>query len=413
MKCAIIVLVWAVTLSFAPSTTFGQSALEKLEQKVREQLGEKKPEDPAEELPSPQRSVDQSSSNSSSVSPATNLTRPPDLGSLGPADRTGQIYLGLEAEQPVGGGIGVRVSSITPQSPAWKAGFEIGDRILAVRNFAITNLDSMVEQLIKASPGEAVRFLVLRKGRNIDLTAVLMDASLAARLYESAEPDPINGNTIITEPGWLGVVVNDLTPAFRQQFAIPVFIGAAVTMVTAGSPAQKEGIRAGDVITEANGQPIEGERDLLTWMAGRRAGESVELIVYRGSAFRRVMLTLEVNPDNRKKQASNRSPIPETTSQNTLTFDSKPAPSSQLPAVVNPFPVLQASTPESDASDTPGATELADDQNQSDALARDNARLRQANLQLQAELEAARKRLAEAEKQLSGILEALKGEKSK
>lgn len=80
-----------------------------------------------------------------------------EAGSI-PADR--RIYLGLEAEELTGGGIGVRVTNITKDSPAWKAGFKVGDRI--INGFAIANLEDMVKQLGKTSPGETVRFLVSR-----------------------------------------------------------------------------------------------------------------------------------------------------------------------------------------------------------------------------------------------------------
>lgn len=68
-------------------------------------------------------------------------------------------------------------------------------------------------------------------------------------------------------PAWIGVMVNDLTPAFRNQFGLNVFRGAAVTSVSPNSPAFAIGMMAGDVaIVSIGGVAIETSGDLMKWM---------------------------------------------------------------------------------------------------------------------------------------------------
>ena len=364
--------------------SWGQSFLEKLEAAVKQRLNESG----SEQLPAPAGNGNtESERNGTSDSPSSPpMSRPPTGSEAVPpptpappnpaAPSPGRIYLGLEAEELVGGGIGVRVAEITQQSPAWKAGFEVGDRIMAVNGYAIAKLTDMQTQLGKTAPGEAVEFLVSRSGRNLELTAVLMAADLARQLPSSRVANPDEN-----APAWLGVKVNDLTSSFRQQFGINVFRGAAVTQVTDGSPARKAGIRAGDAIIEADGNPIENAANLINWMSTVRPGQEIELLVYRGPRPRTVQVVLEIHPDARERRPS----VPRGRS-------AQPAspPQDAVPAPVIPAPMP---TPETGPS-----TELT----------AEIRRLKAENQRLQTELTSALRRLSDAQQQLEQVVDAIK-----
>lgn len=269
-----------------------------------------------------------------------------------------RIYLGLEAEDATGGGIGVRVTSITQGSPAWKGGFELGDRILAVDGFAIASLDAMADRLSQVRPGEAVRFLIKRGNRNLELVSVPTSRGIAP----NRGPDA-------TASAWLGLVVNDLTPAMRQQLGVGIFRGAAVTSVVPNSPAAQAGIEAGDVIAEVNGRRIEKAEELLATVATARPGGVLELMVARGITARPVFVTLD-SRDN--------SPSAERNANRVVT----PAPS-----LSNPRPA------EAPLTDSPSERET---------------QLRQEIERLQIELDIANQRLDDTEQRLNTILESLK-----
>lgn len=365
-----------------------QSFLEKLESAVREQLGQDKTSGPTEELPAPGAApvspvpptssiLEQSSTEARSAPVETFSVPAPDapLDSTGAAaPSSGRIYLGLEAEEIGGGGIGVRVTAVSERSPAWKAGFQTNDRILAVNGFAIANMDDMVVQLAKTAPGQTVQFLVSRAGKNIGLTAVLMDADLATRTGTLVEPKLTSGRA------WLGLIVNDLTASFRRQFGIQVFRGAAVTRVAENSPARRSDIRAGDVITDANGTPIENSDDLIRWMNGVRPGQPVTFTFYRGGFANSVQVVMEVNPLD--------APTSQATGPKTVF---KPGSGAAPPTPSPPAPPL----------DTPALAPQ-------EAIASDPvSQLRQENEQLRSELAKAQQKLEETQRQLNRILETL------
>ncbi len=311
LRCAIAT---ACILSMDANATYGQSFLEKLESVVREKLNDAVPNTSAppatekssgnagtadEVLPPPRRNPPSQSVPPKPVDPSRTDNMPSILergqavvpsarGSqelqLSPAgkepveaasaDASG-VYLGLEVEELVGGGIGVRVASLNESSPAWKAGFKVGDLLQAIDGHAIADLDGMADRLRRVVPGRPTKFLVKRAGRSLELTAVLQNAAIADRLGVTG--DPADG------PAYFGVTASDLTPAFRSQFGLAVFSGAAVTNVARESPAYAAGIRPGDAIVEINGAPVDNADDLMQWIGAAKAGQPAEVMVYRGT----------------------------------------------------------------------------------------------------------------------------------
>jgi regulator of sigma E protease len=63
-------------------------------------------------------------------------------------------------------------SSILPGSPAAQAGFQVGDRIVAVSDIAVTNFDAL-HSILESNPGKNLAFAVSRGGKIVDLRATL------------------------------------------------------------------------------------------------------------------------------------------------------------------------------------------------------------------------------------------------
>jgi serine protease DegQ len=81
--------------------------------------------------------------------------------------------------------------------------------------------------------------------------------------------------------GRLGAQGQDLTEQLAQAFGIDYGSGFIVTQVETGSPADKAGIRVGDVIVAANGKPIRSTRDMHNLVGLQRLGQSIDLQLFR------------------------------------------------------------------------------------------------------------------------------------
>jgi serine protease Do len=81
--------------------------------------------------------------------------------------------------------------------------------------------------------------------------------------------------------GWLGVMIQKITPELKQKLDLKDEKGALVADVTPGGPAEKAGIQRGDVIITFNGKEIKEMNDLPYVVASTPVGKSVGVEVLR------------------------------------------------------------------------------------------------------------------------------------
>ncbi len=82
--------------------------------------------------------------------------------------------------------------------------------------------------------------------------------------------------------GWLGVQIQGVTPELADSLGLKSPAGALITTPQGGSPAEKAGLHAGDVITAVNGSDVKDARDLARKIADIAPGQDVKLTVQRG-----------------------------------------------------------------------------------------------------------------------------------
>lgn len=277
------------SLVLVSSSLLAQSPLEKLENKLRNKPGQEAetvPPPPAEELPGPD-------------APKTPTPKEgPNLTDPGASPLADDVYLGFMVESLGPDEIGVLVTEVADKSPAWKAGLMVGDRLLGYNGEAIDGLEYLSRRLTTVKPGDTIRFIVDRNGRNMAVPVIAQRFELAERLGNVPRPLPEdlplaeNGEFAEDSRSWLGCSVADLSETWRRQFSIPSYRGAAVSDVVANSPAAAAGIKPGDVIIEIGGRAIENARDLTQWLSEVRPGTTVKVSYFRGLAARVGELTV-------------------------------------------------------------------------------------------------------------------------
>jgi len=92
--------------------------------------------------------------------------------------------------------------------------------------------------------------------------------------------------------GWIGVQIQPVTPEIAESLNLKNPKGALVAEPQAGSPAQKAGVKAGDVIVSVNGEAVEDARTLARRIGALAPGTSVKLGLIRNGREDNVTLTL-------------------------------------------------------------------------------------------------------------------------
>lgn len=96
--------------------------------------------------------------------------------------------------------------------------------------------------------------------------------------------------------GWLGVAVNVLTSDMAKQFNVPDTSGALVEDVTPDSPADKAGLKSGDVIRKLNGETIADSTQLTSMVTNMTPGAVATLDIVRDGKPSTVKVTLGERP---------------------------------------------------------------------------------------------------------------------
>ena len=96
--------------------------------------------------------------------------------------------------------------------------------------------------------------------------------------------------------GYLGVTISPVTPELAQQFKVPDTSGALVQDVAKGSPADRAGIKPGDIIRKFNGQPVNNSSDLLAMTASANPGSTADLEILRNGQHLNIKVPIEQRP---------------------------------------------------------------------------------------------------------------------
>jgi serine protease Do len=126
--------------------------------------------------------------------------------------------------------------------------------------------------------------------------------AIPAQTVKQITSDLIKTGTVTR--GFLGVGIQDVTHDIADSVGLKQAKGAVVTQVTPGSPAEKAGIKSGDVITQVDGDQIDDARALSRNIGAKAPGTTVDVSVWRDNATQHFSVKLDVlKPDSGKTPA--------------------------------------------------------------------------------------------------------------
>jgi serine protease Do len=145
--------------------------------------------------------------------------------------------------------------------------------------------DNFIQTDASINPGNSGGPLINMKGEVIGInTAIIASGQgigFAIPINMAKEIAPQLQEKGHVTRGWLGVSIQEVTPALAKSFDLKEKKGALVAQVVSGSPAEKAGIEQGDVIVEFDGKEVAGSKDLPRLVASTPVGKSVSIKLWR------------------------------------------------------------------------------------------------------------------------------------
>jgi serine protease Do len=244
-------------------------------------------------------------------------------------DDQGPSWLGIETREVTSDTVkefklpaerGVVVGRVAPNSPAAKAGLKENDVITELDGQRIEGSTQFRRMIREIPAGRTVQLTIWRDGRSETLSATLAQAEENHRAWMGTQPGAfafrmpelkelpdvgelpdipsidLNGDVMEILPTHprLGIDAEDISGQLGAYFGVPEGEGILVRKVNSGSPAEKAGLKAGDVITSFNSDRIRSLGDLREKLAGKNDDKPVTLGVLRNKS--QVTLSVELPP---------------------------------------------------------------------------------------------------------------------
>ena len=209
---------------------------------------------------------------------------------------------------------------------------EVGDVVLAIGNpFGVGQTVTMgivsatgrgnigldYEDFIQTdaaiNPGNSGGPLIDAEGRLVGINTAIISRSggnqgigfaIPVNLARSVMESLVKDGRVVR--GFMGVNIQDVTPTLAQEFSLKDNDGALVADVTAGSPAEKAGLKAGDIITKFNGKPVRDSRHLKLQVAQTSPSAKVPVEVLRDGSTKALTVQLKEFPRNELASSSRR-----------------------------------------------------------------------------------------------------------
>lgn len=207
---------------------------------------------------------------------------------------------------------GVIVSDVEPESPAAKAGLKENDVITKYDGQTVEGTVQFRRMVRETPPGRTVTLTISRNGASQEISVELGDRGAFfgkkmegkmrdfGNAYAFKTPNfefnmPDFGTFGVTDmhTPMLGISAEDLSGQLGAYFGAPDNAGILVREVRSGTPAEKAGLKAGDVIVKIDGKPVRTLAELREQLRDKSDAKSVNLGVFRKGSEISVPLTIE------------------------------------------------------------------------------------------------------------------------
>lgn len=214
---------------------------------------------------------------------------------------------------------GAIVNKIYEDSPAEKSGIKESDVIISIDGTKITDSDDLLDVVASYKKDDEIKLVVMRDDSEVKLKIKLGSRSdyevdnnkwfgknRSGRLWGNASPVPpipkIPSIGHLSSPGnfmffsnhsQIGVSISSLSDQLGEYFGVKNGEGVLITEVHQDSPAEKAGLKAGDVVIEIDGEQVETLSDLQDAIREKDEGDKAEIVFLRNKKEKTLSVEIE------------------------------------------------------------------------------------------------------------------------
>ncbi len=163
----------------------------------------------------------------------------------------------------------------------------------------ITDYEDFIQTDAAINPGNSGGPLINIKGEVVGINTAIYTKSggymgigfaIPINMVKAIEKQLIEKGEVVR--GYLGVMIQELTPALREEFGLKENEGVLIADVMEGSPAQKGGIKRGDVVIEFNGKEVKDVSQFRNMVALTPPGTRVKIVVIRNGKRKELQVVI-------------------------------------------------------------------------------------------------------------------------
>ena len=187
---------------------------------------------------------------------------------------------------------GALVAMVQPDSPALAAGIKSGDVIVSVDGKPVESIKELTRAISALKPGTSVKLGFWRDGKDMTVTAKVGDQKEESAIVK-AKADGKPAEAAKPEPMAYGVSLAPISPEARKQLGLDSAVnGVLVAAVEPGSPADDQGLKAGDVLQQVGRDAIDSPKMAAEKLKeAKTTGKPVLMKIYREGMTRFVAIS--------------------------------------------------------------------------------------------------------------------------
>ncbi|OIP12222.1 MAG: 2-alkenal reductase [Betaproteobacteria bacterium CG2_30_59_46] len=178
---------------------------------------------------------------------------------------------------------------------------------LGRNHLGINTFENFIQTDAAINPGNSGGALVDTNGNLIGINSAIYSRSggslgigfaIPISLAKQVMEQIINHGGVVR--GWIGVEVQDITPELAETFKMSKANGVLIAGVLRGGPADRAGIKPGDVLLEISGRPVNDSTEMLNQVSGLMPGKVAALKILRNLTEAQLQVSIGKRPKARQ-----------------------------------------------------------------------------------------------------------------